>query len=194
MSATLTNGKARPQLSDEIARMTGQLDRMDVVLDGLSDALNEACKDAAREGTRQAVKEAVIELLCDPDLRTALHQASAQPTPAAPLSPWQRLKAAAHRAVERVKDAMGAAAVIVGSHISKMVRTAGRMINRMRESVPVRVATRILAAAIGVVALARAGAARRVVALADRARLFLTERVATAWGWLRAARLQLAGG
>jgi hypothetical protein len=91
MSATTLNGKPRKQLADELDRMTAQLDRADAILDALSEGLNGAVADATRDGTRTAVKEAVIELLTDPDLRTALHKASAPPAAARP-SAWARLR------------------------------------------------------------------------------------------------------
>jgi hypothetical protein len=192
--STTTNGRARPQLADEITRMTGQLDRMDVVLDGLSEALNEACHDAAKEGTRLAVKQAVIALLSDPDLRTALHIASAPPPADAPPSPWARLKAAARRAAVRVKVAVVTAAAVVGHRVSQAVAAVGRVVARVRASGPVRTAVKVLATVVGVPILAKTGAARRVVALADRVRVFVTERLTAGWCWLRTARLQMTGG
>ena len=99
-TATLTNGKPRKQLADELDRMTAQLDRADAILDALSEGLNGAVADATREGTRLAVKDAVIELLTDPELRAALHTASAPP--AGPrVSTWDRLRATARQAAQR---------------------------------------------------------------------------------------------
>jgi len=68
-----------------------QLDRFDSILDGLSGALNQSVADAAREGVKGAVKDAVIEMLTDPDLRAALHQATMPAREAKP-SFWQRVK------------------------------------------------------------------------------------------------------
>jgi hypothetical protein len=66
MSATdALNAKPRKQLSD-------QLDRLDTIIDALGEALPEAVADAAREGTRAAVREAILEILANPDLRTAV--------------------------------------------------------------------------------------------------------------------------
>src|SRR4051794_25443619 len=98
MSTTTTaNGTPRKQLSDQLDRLDGQMDRADRILDALAEGLDGAVRDAARDGTRLAVKAAVIELLTDPDLRASLHQASAPPARARP-SPWQRLAAGAGRA------------------------------------------------------------------------------------------------
>ena len=105
MSATLTNGRPRKQLAD-------QLDRLDAILDGLAEALNQAVADAAREGTRLAVKEAVVEIVTDPHLRALLAPAAPAPVPPvsertaqaapAPVPPkpglWSRVKAAARAA------------------------------------------------------------------------------------------------
>lgn len=102
MSATtaVTNGKPRKQLADELDRMTAQLDRADTILDALSEGLNGAVADATREGTRAAVKDAVIELLLDPDLRAALHKATAPP--AGPrVFIWNRLRARARELAAR---------------------------------------------------------------------------------------------
>jgi hypothetical protein len=76
------------------------MERADAILDALSEGLNGAVADAAREGTRQAVKDAVIELLTDPDLRNALHRASAPLAEARPTL-WTQLKAKVRQAAER---------------------------------------------------------------------------------------------
>ena len=68
MSTTTTSG--RKQLSD-------QLDRFDMILDGLSDGLNDAIADAARAGAHAAVQEILTGLLNDPQVRAAMHP----PTP-----------------------------------------------------------------------------------------------------------------
>jgi hypothetical protein len=100
MSATTLNGKPRKQLAEELDRMTAQLDRADAILDALSEGLNGAVAEATKEGTRLAVKEAVVELLTDPDLRDALHRASAPLAEAQPTL-WERMKAKARQAGER---------------------------------------------------------------------------------------------
>ena len=99
MSATMTNGRPRKQLSE-------QLDRLDLILDCLADGLNQAVADAAREGTRLAVKDAILEILTNPELRAAVRDAA--PPPAAPAGPnfWARLKAAAAAAKAAVVAAV----------------------------------------------------------------------------------------
>jgi hypothetical protein len=117
MSATTAaNGKPRRQLSDQLDRLDGQMDRADAILDALSEGLNGAVADAAREGTRQAVKDAVIEMLTDPDLRAALHQASAPPAEARPAA-WDRLKARARQAAAKVTDVARAARAAVTERV-----------------------------------------------------------------------------
>jgi hypothetical protein len=110
-TATVTNGKPRKQLSDQLDRLDEQLDKQDAIIDALSEGLNGAVADAAREGVKEAVKAAVIEMLTDPELRTALHKATA---PAAADKPtfWQRAKARIAQGAARVKET--AAAVVAG--------------------------------------------------------------------------------
>src|SRR3954462_3597352 len=100
MSATATNGKPRKQLSDQLDRLDAQMDRADAILDALSEGLNGAVAEPAKDGVRAAVKEAVIELLTDPDLRNALHRASAPLAEARPLL-WDRLKARVRQATAK---------------------------------------------------------------------------------------------
>jgi hypothetical protein len=111
-AATLTNGKPRKQLSDQLDRLDTQMDRADTILDALSEGLNGAVADATKEGTRLAIKDAVIELLTDPELRAALHKASAPPAPAKP-SLWARLRERAKALAAKAKAAglMAATAV-----------------------------------------------------------------------------------
>src|SRR5262245_6386090 len=66
--------------------LSGQIDRLDTILDGLAEALNESVADAVRttvgEVVRETVKETVQEVLSDADLmRAALarHNNTAQP-------------------------------------------------------------------------------------------------------------------
>ena len=73
-TATMTNGKSRKQLSDEI-------DRLDGVIDVLAEGLPGAVTDACREGARAAVKDAIIEIVTNPELRALL--APGQPALAA---------------------------------------------------------------------------------------------------------------
>jgi cell division septum initiation protein DivIVA len=101
MTATLTNGKPRKQLSDQLERLEEQLQRHDAILDALSEGLNGAVADATKEGTKEAVTAAVIELLTNGDLRAALHRASA-PAGATKRSAWDRLKARVRQAAAKV--------------------------------------------------------------------------------------------
>jgi hypothetical protein len=120
MSATtVMNGKPKKQLADELDRMTGQLDRADAILDALSEGLNGAVAEAAKEGTRMAVKEAVIELLTDPDLRAALHRASA-PTAETRTTRWERLKARVRHAAERAAAATRLARQAVAAKVGEV--------------------------------------------------------------------------
>jgi hypothetical protein len=129
-TATVTNIKPpRKQLGD-------QIDRLDVILDGLSETLTGAVADAAREGTCLAVKDAIVEIMTDRTLRSRLHEASVS-EPSAELSEstkksgfWARMKAKAGQAV-----------VVVGRVASKIVdgaaRSAQGVANAAAERVPV---------------------------------------------------------
>jgi hypothetical protein len=108
MSATVLNGKPplklpRKQLADQLERLDEQLDRHDSILDALAEGLNEAVKEATQVGVHHAVKDAVVELLTNPDLRTALHQASVPPTRP---NFWQRCKAKWQALKEQAKQAI----------------------------------------------------------------------------------------
>ncbi len=65
---TINNGRQRKQLSE-------QLDRLDIILDGLADALNQSVADAVRDVVGAVVKDAVQttirEVLGSPDLLRA---------------------------------------------------------------------------------------------------------------------------
>ena len=78
MTTTLTNGRQRKSLAE-------QIERLDSILDGLSDGLNEAVAAAVKE----AVRTVLTEVLTNPDLLARLHpvQAIAVPEPARP-SGW----------------------------------------------------------------------------------------------------------
>src|SRR5262249_57355274 len=91
---TMTNGRARKTLSD-------QLDRLDSILDGLSEALSESVAAAVKEATAQAVQQAVqatlTEILTSPELLTLIGAARAtpplvegRPAPAATTTPRLR--------------------------------------------------------------------------------------------------------
>jgi hypothetical protein len=117
MSATMTNGKPRKQLSDQLDRLDEQLARQDAVIDALADGLNQAVGDAAKAGVREAVQAAVVELLTNIELRAALHKATAPPVATRP-TVWDRLKAFGKKVVEKGK---AAAAAIRGSVAGKAV-------------------------------------------------------------------------
>jgi hypothetical protein len=145
MSATtLTNGKPRKQLSD-------QLDRLDGILDALADGLPGAVADACREGARQAVKDAIIEVLTNPELRALITPVRPEPTPAqvqptariTPLEPefvsepkkpglWSRLKAklaavrnAVSGAARKTKDVVAAQCQAAGNAVAAVGQAAG---------------------------------------------------------------------
>jgi hypothetical protein len=122
MSATtMTNGtQRRKQLSDQLDRLDTQMERADTILDALSEGLNGAVADATREGTRAAVKDAVIELLTDPELRAALHRASAPPATVT-LSTWAWLRAQAKRLAIKAR-ALGLAAAAAMASRAPAVR------------------------------------------------------------------------
>src|SRR6476661_1596418 len=117
MTATMTNGKPRKQLSDQIERLEEQLQRHDAILDALSEGLNGAVADATKEGTKEAVTAAVIELLTNGDLRSALHRASASEGGPKP-SGWDRLKARVRQAAEKVKAVATAVASTVAARVT----------------------------------------------------------------------------
>jgi hypothetical protein len=117
MSATMTNGKPRKQLSDQLDRLDEQLARQDSIIDALAEGLNQAVADAAKEGVKTAVKDAVIELMTNLDLRAALHKATAPPAEARP-SAWDRLKAKVRQAATKTKQVLQTAAVGVAARVT----------------------------------------------------------------------------
>src|SRR4051812_44556921 len=103
MTTMMTNGRARKSLAD-------QIDRLDVILDGLADALNQAVAEAVAV----AVKAAVAEALASPELRRRTVPAPEQP------SLLRRLLAKLRRAAAAVTApacgfARRAAAAVVGA-------------------------------------------------------------------------------
>ena len=78
MSATLTNGRSRKSLAE-------QIDKLDSILDGMADGLNEAVVSAVKE----AVRAVLTEVLTNPELLARLHVAQpiAAPEPPRP-SRW----------------------------------------------------------------------------------------------------------
>src|SRR4051812_19341182 len=187
----LPNARPRKQLADQLDRLDEQLQRHDQILDALAEGLNAAVTDAARQGTEQAVKAAVVTLLTDPDLRTALHTASAPPRDAR-LSAWDRLKAAVRSAAARVTQAARATVAAVAHRVVLGVAAVGRAVARARGWVYVRAAARALTAGLAVLALVRAGAAGRLVSLAGRARTAAIGRVAVVRAWARATGCRAA--
>jgi hypothetical protein len=147
MSATVMNGKPRKQLSDELTRLESQLDRHDRILDALADGLTGAVKDAAVEGTRLAVKDAVVEILTDPALRAALHQAAAPPAVPKPESGWARLKAKLAAAAARARAAMGGVAAGAAERAAAVRAGAARACDRARVCWQFR---KVLLVAVGV--------------------------------------------
>jgi len=146
MSATLTNGRPRKQLAD-------QLDRLDAILDGLAEALNQAVADAAREGTRLAVKEAVVEIVTDPHLRALLAPNPAAPAPVpvasertAPAAPapvpkhgfWARLKATAGAARAAVAAALARKRDAVARRVAPLAAAARAAGQLAGEALPAR--------------------------------------------------------
>ena len=108
MTTTLTNGRQRKSLAD-------QIERLDSILDGLSDGLNEAVAAAVKE----AVRAVLTEVLTNPELLARLHpvQAIAVPEPARP-SRWlarawdgARLRASVHGRADRRLPGLGWAGV-----------------------------------------------------------------------------------
>jgi hypothetical protein len=148
MTATiLTNTKPRKQLADQLDRLDMQIERHDAILDALSEGLNGAVADAARDGTRLAVKDAVIELLTDPQLRAALHRASA-PAAAAQPSVWARLRQRARSLAAKAK-ALGHMA---GSAVAARVRSVQRRLTTATGDIRHRLRTkRLLLAGLGIV-------------------------------------------
>jgi hypothetical protein len=116
MTATLTNGKPRRQLADQLDRLEEQLHRQDSIIDALAEGLNQAVADAAKEGTKEAVTAAVIELLTNVELRAALHKATGPATVARP-SAWEKLKAHVRQAAGKAKSAVSAAKATVAAKI-----------------------------------------------------------------------------
>jgi hypothetical protein len=112
MSNTLNHVRTpRKQLSD-------QLDRLDVILDGLADALNQSVADAVRDVVGQVVREAVEgtikEVLGNPELlRAALaahnQPAAVEPNPTPPQRP--HFEAARNALAALAQKARQAAAV-----------------------------------------------------------------------------------
>src|SRR4051812_19055790 len=110
---TMGNARApRRQLAD-------QLDRLDVILDGLADALNESVSDAVRGVVGQVVKEAVEstikQVLGNPDLlRAALAHHTPEPIPAPKRSLKDVLKNCLSAVCQKTCDATSSAKKAAG--------------------------------------------------------------------------------
>ena len=99
MSTTLTNGRQRKSLAE-------QIERLDSILDGLSDGLNETIVCAVKE----AVRVVLAEVLTNPELLARLHpvQPIAAPEPPQP-SRWLARAWGGARSVLRWTAAQGRA-------------------------------------------------------------------------------------
>jgi hypothetical protein len=71
--STMTNGKVRKSLAD-------QLDRLDSILDVLGDGLNEAIADAVKAAVTTAVQQVLSELLTNSEVLAKLGAAMVQQT------------------------------------------------------------------------------------------------------------------
>jgi hypothetical protein len=140
-ATTVTNGRPRKQLADQLDRLDEQMDRADGIIDALADGLNQAVADAARDGVTAAVKDAVIELMTNPDLRAAVHRATAPPAEARP-SVWERLKGRARRAAAQVAAAARAVGAAVADKAASLRVAAGGLAG------PARAAWRLKTAAL----------------------------------------------
>jgi hypothetical protein len=175
MSATLTNGRPRKQLSDQLERLDEQLQRHDAILDALAEGLNGAVADATKEGTKEAVTAAVIELLTNVDLRAALHRASAPEGEAKP-SAWVQLKAKVRQAAQKVHALATSVAAAVVARVAHMATTVRKFCSRVRQSVRARVAVQVLLGAS---------------ALALGVRYYAARQFATAVGWVKGIAIEL---
>ncbi len=112
--ATINNGRQRKQLSE-------QLDRLDVILDGLADALNQSVADAVRDVVGAVVKDAVTttirEVLGNPDLlRAALAKHGQFPHEQPAQVPQRRTLGGALKALcRKAREAASATGKALGS-------------------------------------------------------------------------------
>lgn len=133
MTATLNSSRiTRKSLAD-------QIDRLDVILDGLSDALNESVSDAVRGvvgiAVRQAVQASIKELIESPAfLRSALLKHGldtvpvAEPVEAKPTL-RQRLSSHAAAAMNRIRQAGS----YVGKKVQQVTRYGVEKLQKVRE-------------------------------------------------------------
>jgi hypothetical protein len=191
-ASTVTNGRPRRQLSE-------QLDRLDGILDLLAEGLPGAVTDACREGAQAAVKSAILEVLTNPELRALIapvqpapvpvaHPPEPVPEPSKP-SPWERLRAllalarnAVTRPVKSAKDAVASRCKAARDAIAAVGVATG-------EAIPAR---RILLVGLGVgvaVGLASLLVPQTVAAAVSATTTTATAVVVQTGSWLtRAAR------
>jgi hypothetical protein len=106
--------------------LAGQLDRLDMILDGLADGLNEAVAAAVKAAVTAAVEAAVTEVLTSAELQRRLHpQPSGKPG-------WVRRAAAAlcRGVVGVVRGCRSGATALVSSCCAKAAET----VSALRES------------------------------------------------------------
>lgn len=135
-TTTVTNGKPRKQLSD-------QLDRLDSILDAIAEGLPGAVTDACREGARAAVKDAIIEIVTNPELRALLGPAQPAPVPVPEAAPepkkpglWSRLKAKLAAARDAVTGATKKAKEAVAARCQAARETVGALGQAAGEALP----------------------------------------------------------
>jgi hypothetical protein len=103
MTATLTNGRSRKSLAE-------QIERLDSILDGLSDGLNEAVATAVKE----AVRAVLTEVLTNPELLARLHPVQAVPESSHPSGWLARTWDGARSALRYLAEQMGVCRASVG--------------------------------------------------------------------------------
>ncbi len=125
MNATMTNGKTRKTLSD-------QLDRLDNILDALSEGLNGAVADAVREAAgaavQEAVKQALITVMTDSNV-LALISGAARAQADAPPAPNVSTAAAASR--PGLRERLGAVGAWAGQKVRAARRGLGGLAGRL---------------------------------------------------------------
>jgi hypothetical protein len=150
-TTTVTNGRARKSLAE-------QIDRLDSILDGLSEALQGAVSEAVTEAVGLAVKEAVkcvlAEVLTSPEFLERLRQlaAGSSPTPVtvAPRQPgvfrrW--IGRVSAWALERLGD-IRQMVTVVTNFMGQSIARAGRYVQAL---LPFR-RQLLLSAAVGTLA------------------------------------------
>ena len=161
MTATLTNGRSRKSLAE-------QIDRHDSVLDGLADGLNEAVATAVKE----AVRAVLTEVLTNPELLARLQatQPNAVPEPSRPSGwlarTWDDTRSALRYMAERIGVCRASVGQACGSGWEKLAAggrqlrarsvqllvASGRMLLRTRGLLAPILAAATLAGLTGVAA------------------------------------------